>query len=135
MPNPLAVLTAGQRGYRIHSMERREYLALREKIVARYERETARYERDLEALERVWAIANEDNESALTSEAVHEVAEQVEPSPEEQVRTLAPSQGSPAVQDGQNGTLRRWSLRKEIERLLPEFGADEDIYSGKVRPM
>lgn len=86
----------------------------------------------MEALERVWALANEDEESALTSETVHEIVEQVDRSPEEQPRTLAPSEGSPAVQS-QNGELRRWSLRKEIEKMLPEFGADEDITSGNVR--
>lgn len=107
-------------------MNRNDYLELRAKI-------EARCKKDIEALDRVWAIANEDNESALTPEAVHEIVEQVNRSPEEQPSTLAPSEGSPAVQSGQNGALRRWSLRKEIEKMLPEFGADEDITSGNVR--
>lgn len=106
-------------------MEIEEFLKLKGKI-------ESSYKRDMEALQRVWAIANEDNEPALTSETVHEIVEQVDRSPEEQLSALAPSEGSPAVQS-ENGALKRWSLRKEIERLLPEFGADEDITSGKVK--
>lgn len=99
------------------AMKRAEYLRLKDKI-------EARYKRDMEALERVWAIANEGSQSTLTSETVHEIVEQASPASEEEPA---------AAQNGHGGPAKRFSLRREIEKMLPEFGPGQDITQGEVR--
>jgi hypothetical protein len=98
-------------------MRREEYLELREKI-------EARYKRDIEALERVWIIANEHSESKASPETIREVVEQAATTPEQESETAS---------NDQNREVRRFSLRREIEALLPEFAPDEDITQGEVR--
>lgn len=98
-------------------MNRRLYSELKKKI-------ESRYKKDLEALERVWTIANEDSESALTPKAVDEIIDQAESTSKEQ---------SSVLQNGHDGPVKRFSLRREIERMITEFGPDEDITQGDIR--
>jgi len=98
-------------------MRRAEYQQLKAKI-------EARYRRDIEALERVWIIANEYGDSRPSPETIREVVEQA----------ATPPGGEPeAKPNEQNGEIKRFSLRREIENMLPEFGPDEDITSGNVK--
>ena len=90
----------------------------------------------MEALARMRAIDREGDETALT-EAVHKIAERTDldateetaeittPAKEEEKPVIAPSE--------QNGAVERFSLRREIEKIIPELGAQGDITQGAVR--
>ena len=118
-------------------MDIAQYLdELERKIEARYQSEKARYEFDKEALVRVRAIDSEDNGTTFT-EVVHEIAERTDlGESERKPKAVTPTQEKekPAIAlSERNGTVERFSLRREIEKIIPELGTQGDITQGAVR--
>lgn len=109
---------------------------LEKKIEARYQREKARYEFDKQALARMRAIDSEGVETTLT-EAVHEIAERTDLGSTEEkpeVVTSPQEKGEPDVASSErNGAVERFSLRREIEKIILESGTQGDITQGEVR--
>ena len=118
-------------------MDTAQYLdELEKKIEARYQKEKSRYEFDKEALARMRAIDREGGETTLT-EAVHQIAERTDPTTtEEKPKVVVPpreKEPSVSTPSERNGTVERFSLRREIEKMIPELGAQGDITQGEVR--
>lgn len=118
-------------------MDTAQYLGeLERKIETRYQREKVRYERDMEALARMRAIDREGHGSTL-AEAVHKVAERTDLGSTkgklEVTKSLQENEKPPITSSGQNGAVEKFSLRREIEKVLPELGAHGDITQGAVR--
>lgn len=118
-------------------MNSAQYLdELEKKIEVRYQRERARYERDMEALARVRAIDSEGAETTL-AEAVHEIAERTDLGSTEKKPEVATSpqekESSVVAPSERNGAVERFSLRREIEKIIPELGIQGDITQGAVR--
>ncbi len=106
-------------------MRPEDYLEdLEAKVQAKCERDLKTIRQAREALGQVRAIAGEYGESADFSDIVSGIIGQTTSSITEERNLDA---------HGQNGLEERFSLRREIEAILPEFGAGNDITQGGVR--
>ncbi len=106
-------------------MRSEKYLEdLEAKVQAKCERDLKTIRQAREALKQVRAIADEYGESADLSNIVSGIIGQTASRIEEE-----------RVPDSheQNGLEDRFSLRREIEAILPEFGAGNDVTQGGVR--
>ncbi len=106
-------------------MRPEEYLEdLEAKVQAKCQRHLKIIRQAREALGQVQAIADEYGESADLSDIVSGIIGQTASRVEEEQTSDSHEQ---------NGLAKKFSLRREIEAILPEFGAGNDITQGDVR--
>jgi hypothetical protein len=108
----------------IDSEHRRE----KEALDLKHKRKRERLEQAQKWVQQVKVIASENEDSALT-EAIREGVGRVDD------LSLVEVTSNTAVHTGQQNSTRtgRFSLRREIEKLLPEFEPGQDITQGEVR--